>query len=168
MSVTSLNSVNSSGQRESGPIATPKPKFSGPHGFGPMAKIATAMGPVYAQTLREGDRVKTKTGEFARIVAIKRFTLDGDFLSRHPDALPVLIRAGTFARGIPASDILLAPNQKFHPNQAIMGSVCKKASDALRKPGVMRKSESMITYTSFHCGHPTAVSCEGVWMETAP
>ena len=142
--------------------------FVGPHGFGPMVRITTAMGPVYAQTLREGDRVKTKTGEFLRIMAIKRILLDGEFLSRHPGAQPILLRAGSLAMKIPTVDILLAPNQKIHAIQAISDRNCRKAIDALRKPGVVRKAESMFTYTTFHCGKPAAVLCEGLWLDTAP
>lgn len=139
-----------------------------PHGFGPMSRITTAMGPLYAQTLRKGDRVKTKSGEFLPIVAIKRIVLDADFLTRHPTAMPVLVRAGAFSRNLPASDMILAPNQKIHQGQAMMGPVCNNAQEALRKPGVMRKSENMITYTTFHCGRPAVVNCEGMWMDTAP
>lgn len=139
-----------------------------PRGFGPMARISTAMGEVYAQTLRKGDRVRTRDGGFRPIVDVKRILLDEDFLHHHPGAQPVLLRAGAFARNVPAVDTLLAPGQKIHKRQAVMAPVCDTASDALHKPGVIRKNEPMITYTVIHCGAPTAVCCEGLWVDTAP
>ena len=155
-------------QAVNGAAGTCRAGVVAPHGFGPMARISTAMGPVFAQTLREGDRVKTKSGEFLKIVAIKRVVLDSEFLNRHPEAMPITVHAGSFSRNVPSADMILAPNQKFHKSQALMGFTCENATDALKKPGVMRKAESMITYTTFHCGQPAAVLCEGMWLDTAP
>ena len=136
------------------------------NGFGPMARITTAFGQVHAQTLRERDRVRTKRGEFLTITSIDRMTLDADYLKYHPGAQPILIRAGAFARGIPAADIVLAPFQRLDASQEFVSAGADKAIDAIHKPHVYRKSESMITYTVFQCERPATVCCEGLWVET--
>lgn len=137
-------------------------------GFGPMSRITTSFGEVYAQTLREGDRVRTKDGHFARIMAIKRMTLDSDYLKYHPEAQPVVIRAGAFGFGLPAADITLAPHQRVHLDQRLPGGRLERAIEAVGRPQVYRRPEQIITYTVFHCGKPTVVNCEGILMDTAP
>lgn len=137
-------------------------------GFGPMSRITTSFGEVYAQTLREGDRVRTKEGHFARIMAIKRMTLDSDYLKYHPEAQPVVIRAGAFGFGLPAADITLAPHQRVHLDQRLPGGRLERAIEAVGRPQVYRRPEQIITYTVFHCGQPTVVNCEGILMDTAP
>jgi len=137
-------------------------------GFGPMSRITTSFGEVYAQTLREGDMVRTNTGEFLKIAAINRITLGGGFLKYHPAALPIVIRAGGFGPGLPSADLTLAPNQKLHAGQRFLTGSLSKAVDAIDKPHVYRKAETIITYTIFHCGRPATVCSEGVWFDTAP
>ena len=131
-----------------------------------MTRVMTSFGQVYAQTLRERDRVRTRSGEFVAITKVDRMTLDSDYLHYHPEAQPILVRAGSLARGIPAVDILLAPHQRFDTGQSFAANGMNKAVDALRRPHVCRKLESVITYTSFQCETPATVCCEGVWMET--
>ena len=114
-------------------------------GLGPMTRVTTAFGQVHAQTLRERDRVRTRDGDFVAITSIDRMTLDADFLKYHPGAQPILIRAGAFARGIPAADIMLAPFQRIDPRQSFISPGADKAIDAIHKPHVYRKSESIIT-----------------------
>lgn len=137
-------------------------------GFGPMSRITTSFGEVYAQTLREGDRVRTKEGHFARIQAIKRMTLDADYLKYHPEAQPVIIRAGAFGFGLPAADVTLAPHQRIHLDQRLPGGRLECAIEAVGRPQVYRRPEQIITYTVFHCGRPTVVNCEGILIDTAP
>ncbi len=137
-------------------------------GFGPMTRVTTAFGQVYAQTLRVRDRVRTKSGEFLTITSVDRMTLDRDFLKYHPGAQPILIRAGAFARGVPTADVMLAPFQKIDATQTFIKPGENKAIDAIHRPHVYRKSENMITYTMFHCSRPALVCCEGLWVETAP
>lgn len=137
-------------------------------GFGPMARVTTSFGEVYAQTLREGDRVRTKDGNFLKITSVNRMTLDADYLKYHPAALPVVIRAGALSPGLPSADLMLAPHQQVSKDQRIPGAPFQRAVDAIGRPQVYRKPEPMITYTTFHCGRPATVQCEGVWIDTAP
>lgn len=137
-------------------------------GFGPMSRITTSFGEVFAQTLRKGDRVRTKEGNYLRITAVNRMTLDADYLRYHPAALPVVIRAGALGQGLPVADLTLAPYQSVNQHQRIPGGKFARAIDAIGRPQVYRKPEPIITYTTFHCGRPATIQCEGVWIDTAP
>lgn len=133
-----------------------------------MTRVTTAFGQVYAHTLRERDRVRTKNGDFLAITKIDRMTFDENYLKYSPDAQPILIRAGAMARGIPAVDILLAPHQRMSGAPLSLLQGANKAMDALGRPHVCRKSELMITYTTVHCDKPAQICCEGLWVETTP
>lgn len=151
--------------RPAGNIEQQQRKISG---FGPMSRITTSFGEVYAQTLRRGDRIRTKEGNYLAIQAINRLTLDAAYLQYHPDALPVVIRAGALGVGLPIADLMLAPCQSVHRNQRYAGEPFSRAIDAIGRPQVYRKPEQIITYTVFHCGRPATVLSEGIWMDTAP
>lgn len=141
-------------------------KMSAPEGLGPMAKVQTSMGEVYALALRKGDRVRTKSGEFLPILAVNRIQLDREYLSYHPGALPIQIRAGAFGVRVPATDLLLAPGQKITRNQSVGVVAGTRAVEAVGRPQVCRAPEPMITYTQIHCAKPTSVCCEGLWVDT--
>lgn len=137
-------------------------------GFAPMTRISTSFGEVPAQALRERDPVRTQTGEYLRIVWLDRIVLDEDFMSRHPEAHPVLIRAGAFRSNRPHRDILLSPGQKLCAEDRLVGGKMQAAHSLLGKPYVARKPEMMMTYTLFHLGKPANVRCEGVWVNVDP
>lgn len=146
----------------------PKPMVWSLPGFGPMTRITTSFGEVHAQTLRERDLVRTRSGEFKPIKWIDRIVLEEEFLERHQDAHPILIRAGALGRGLPRQDILLSPRQPLAPLTGQLSGSAKTASDLLNRPGVFRKAESTITYTMFHCGSPEVVMTEKLWVEVSP
>jgi len=137
-------------------------------GFGPMTRITTSFGEMHAQTLRERDMVRTRRGEYKKIEWIDRIVLGEDYLKYHPKAQPILIRAGSLGRNLPRQDVMFAPHQPISPQQAFTGSTPKCAIDTLGRPNVMRKTEQLITYTLFHCGEPTSVMCEGMWVDVNP
>ena len=133
-----------------------------------MTRISTSFGDVHAHALRERDPVRTRSGAFKKIVWVKRIVLDEDFLDRHHDAHPVLIRAGALGRGLPKADILLSPRQPIAAMANHLPGSAKTAADLLNRPGVFRKAESAITYTLFHCGAPEVVMTEKLWVGVSP
>lgn len=137
-------------------------------GFGPLTRIATQMGDFPAQTLRVGDRVRTREGAFKRIVWLDRILLDETFLEHHPEAMPVLIRHDAFGPALPAHDVVLSPGQPIHGDRRHLHARIKRAGDLTGGPRVMRKAETMITYTLFHCGEKVDVCAEGLWLPVAP
>lgn len=137
-------------------------------GFAPMTRITTSFGEVHAQALRERDLVRTRSGEFRPIRWIDRIVLDEEFLLRHPDALPVLIRANSLGRGFPRGDVMLSPRQPIAPLFNQLPGSAKTAADLLSRPGVYRKTENVVTYTLFHLGTPDYVMTERLWVYVAP
>ncbi len=144
------------------------PQVATLQGFGPMTRISTSFGEVPAQALRVRDMVRTRTGGFLRVEWIDRIVLGEGYLSYHPKAMPILIRANALGRDLPRADVTLAPNQPIEPGQIRLGSDIEVAKEALHRPNVARKVEAMFTYTVFHCGIPTSVCCEGLWVTVTP
>lgn len=137
-------------------------------GFGPMLRIVTSFGPVPAQALRQRDLVRTRTGEFRKIEWVDRMVLDEGFLKSVPSALPVLIRAGALGPGLPASDVLVSPEQVLCIAGPGVAPRHVAARELLNRPGVLRRPEQIFTYTRFHCGEPVEVQAEGIWLKANP
>lgn len=133
-------------------------------GFAGMTRIACSFADVHAAALRKRDLVRTRHGEFLPITWLKRFQLDHDFLSRHPDAQPVMIRAHALAPNLPDTDILVSPGQMLAP---ILGRLARptRAGDLLDHPGIFRQPETGLSYTVFHLGEPAEVRVAGLWFQ---
>lgn len=161
-----MNRLRQSGSDGEPKVGTqPAERAGGFEGLGPMTRVATSFGDMHAQALRERDMLRTKVGGFVKIESVDRFILDEDFLSYHPEALPIRIRAGAFGRNVPANDVILAPFQKINSSQQIAGPPLARAVDALGRPTVMRAPETMITYTVIRCAKPASILCEGLWID---
>lgn len=145
----------------------PAPGWTLP-GFGPMTRIATEYGDFPAQTLRVGDRVRTRRGPLKRIVWLDRIVLDEGFLAHRPDALPILIRPGAFGAGLPARDVLVSPGQRIHPPRMQPGARPQPAGRLTAGPRILRKPETIFTYTLFHCDELVDVHVEGLWVPIPP
>lgn len=137
-------------------------------GFGPMTRIATQMGDFPAQTLRVGDRVRTRRGPYMPIVWLDRLKLDEDFLACHPEAQPVLIRPGAFGAGLPARDVVVSPGQRLHAPRLHPGARPEPASRLTGGPRILRRPETIFTYTLFHCEDLVDVHVEGLWVPLPP
>ena len=133
-------------------------------GFAPMTRIATSFGHVPAVALRERDLVRTETGAYLQITRIDRISLDEEFLRYHPDANPVMIRAGSLGKDRPANDILLSPRQDICGRQNDLPGEKIAAGDLVGRPNIHRMPETSIVYTLFECGEPACVLTEGLWV----
>ena len=137
-------------------------------GVGPMTPIPTMLGLMPAQALRERDLVRTIDGEFRPLVRVDRVILDEEFLSLHPEALPVLVRRDAYARGLPKTDLLLSPGQVVTPSRARHGEAATTALDLVGRPGVTRKAEAMFTYVILHVAMPTAIQIDAFRLSVGP
>lgn len=131
-------------------------------GFGPLARITTSFGEVYAQALRKGDMVRTTGGAFARIEHVDRLHLDEGFLHRHPSVQPIRIRRGSLGPNLPAQDVILAPYQMIRPGPARVMTKMVPAAELMGKPFVSRATENQITYTRIYFTKATSGFCEGL------
>ena len=135
-------------------------------GFGPMTRVSTAIGDIYAQVLRKRDGVLTEAHGERQIVSVDRISLDAEFLASMQDAYPVLVRAGAFGQGVPVADMLLSPAQEISLDRQAPQTFVR-ARDLLGRPGVTRKQEDVVTYTTFRCGAPVCAKVEGIWARIA-
>ncbi|MEL6102000.1 MAG: Hint domain-containing protein [Pseudomonadota bacterium] len=87
------------------------PTLVGANSFGPGTMLMTRDGEVPVEWLETGDALLTRDGGYATILEITRNRLSGPYLRRRPEMAPVCIAAGSLANGLPAYDILVAPNQ---------------------------------------------------------
>ena len=133
-------------------------------GLGPMTSVMTNLGPFPAQTLRKGDRLRTRDGRMLPITELRRLTLDEDFLAYHPGGQPVIIRQGALGQGLPKADLILAPGQKIETLHGHGRGETRRAADLIGRPMIMRKPERIITYTVIGLGTPAQISCNGVWV----
>lgn len=145
------------------PDTTSEPKAR-LRGFGPMAKITTSFGEVYAQVLREGDLVRAEDGRFLPIKKIRRTSLDEQILTKDPELMPMLIRRNSFGLNTPQADLLVAPDQPIDVPSGLKKGESQPARDLTGRPGILRKPETMVTYTTFSVGECIRVNCEGVWI----
>ena len=137
-------------------------------GIGPMTSIPTMLGQMPAQALRERDLVRTADGEYRPLIRVDRIVLDEEFLSRHPEALPVMIRRDAFQKQMPKADLMLSPAQMVTPVLPSLGRIALPALDLYGRPGVIRKAEAMFTYIILHLGRPATIPIDGFRLSVGP
>ena len=137
-------------------------------GFCGGTKIATSFGemPIYALRLR--DPLRTVAGTIATVGWVDKIHLDEEFLRTHPDAQPILIRAGSLGHNLPKEDLTVSPHQKINVSKAQFRQEFCLARDLEHMPGVLRKPEMLLTYYLFNCTVPVTVSVNGTWTSVAP
>ena len=137
-------------------------------GFGPETRISTNFGEVPAKLLHERDRIRTANGTFKQIKWMRRVGLDKDFMSKYPQAHPVVIQANAFGQGVPERDVVVSPHQKVQLRGLKPDESARNVADLEGRAKIMRKPVSTISYTLFHFGEPQLVRTEGLWALTGP
>ena len=137
-------------------------------GLAPMTRVRTSFGDVHAVALRKGDLVKTRSGEFKKIVWLNRVLLDERFLAEKPDSNPVRIQAGALGPSTPSQDVMVSPRQIVCPTPKANLNEPREAAALEAKPGVHRQRETGLSYTIFHLGEPAEVLCDGVFLSFEP
>lgn len=137
-------------------------------GFGWNTRVTTSFGDLPVQALRVRDPVRTSRGNFVQVQWVDEIKLDEGFLDGFPDAHPVTITAGSLGKGLPKSDMTVSPHQRVAVGDNGFHSEFRMARDLLGRPGVLRNPQFPLRYYLFHCGEPTQVMIEGVWVTVAP
>ncbi|MFM2356282.1 MAG: hypothetical protein RLZZ528_2018 [Pseudomonadota bacterium] len=132
------------------------------------ARVATSFGDLPVQGLRRRDPVRTPTGGLSTVAFVDEVKLDAGFLDSFPDAQPITIQPGALGNGRPTMPVTLSPHQRIAVGEARFASDMRMARDLLGRPGVTRSPAENVRYYIFHCGEPTSVMVEGVWIATAP
>jgi hypothetical protein len=137
-------------------------------GLAPMTRVRTSFGDVHAVALRNGDLVKTRSGEFKPIIWLNRVLLDEQFLAEKNDSNPIRIQAGAMGPATPTCDVLISPRQIVCPSPKSSLHERREAADLLSRPGVVRIRETGLSYTMFHLGEPAEIQCDGMFLLLTP
>lgn len=131
------------------------------------AHVATVFGDVPIELLRPRDTIRTYSGKMATVEVVDKLHLDKDFITRAPCALPIRIPANSIAPGRPSADLYVSPVQEIsldvHVATAFHGA--RSLSSRFR---MELSFATGFTYYRFHCGEPTIVLVNGIWLRIDP
>ncbi|MCO6414766.1 Hint domain-containing protein [Siccirubricoccus sp. KC 17139] len=112
--------------------------------FMPGTRIATPAGERVVESLSIGDLVTTAGGETRAIRWIGRQTVSALFAGR-ADKLPVRIKAGALAEGVPSRDLCLSPGHAL-----LIDGVLVQAGALVNGTTILREEEVPATFTYYH------------------
>jgi hypothetical protein len=127
-------------------------------------RVLTNFGHVPAHLVRVRDMLRTRDGGFLPVLRIGVYRLDEDFLERHPDAAPVVIRKRSLCPQTPKQDVILSPAQMVGTGG---GQICDgviPATELSRQRGGINSTIGMLAYFQFHLPRRVQINCEGVWV----
>jgi hypothetical protein len=137
----------------------------------PGARIATPRGERLIETLKPGDRVITRLNGIRPLRWIGQRDLGGRELVLGHHLRPILIRAGSFGRGRPESDILASPNMRFRVpgHMPIMPTsdteVVAAAKHLVGCPGIHEVQPLRVTYILPIFDTYEEILVNGCWTE---
>lgn len=131
-------------------------------------RVETTFGHVPAHLVRVGDTLRTQDGGFERVQRISDIKIDEDFLARHPEAAPVILRRHALDGGVPHQDVSLSPAQKVALGPNRFETRLVPASELSRERGAVDKTLGMMVYVRFHLGRPARINCDGLWVAVEP
>jgi hypothetical protein len=127
-------------------------------------RVTTAFGHVPAHLVRVGDALKTREGSFLKVQRITDLRIDEDFLSRRPEAAPVILRRNRLGSGVPHQDVALSPAQMVSVGPNRFEDRLVPAAELSRERGGIDKSLGMMVYFRFDLGRAAQVNCDGLWV----
>lgn len=148
-------------------ITSKQPVWTLP-GFHAKARVFTIFGELPIEALRRRDKVRTVTGAYVEVKWVDKVQLDVDFLERHPEAQPILIRTSALGKARPQTNVMVSPGQRMRVHGLVGEEGEKPAGELAGKRNILRMPHSGFTYYQFHCGTAATVSVEGLWFNVAP
>lgn len=136
-------------------------------GFVGSARVTTTFGDLPIEALRLRDDLRTYSGANARVQMVDKIHLDDEFIRTRQDALPIRIPANSFGLGKPMRDISVSPGQEICPD-AHVASTFMPAREMRGRFNVDTTHSAGLSYYRFHCGEPTIVRVEGIWVRVQP
>ena len=127
-------------------------------------RISTSFGEVPAHLVRVRDQLRTRDGNFARVMRIDEYKLDAEFLDRHPEARPIRFQPKKTNGGATGSAVYLSPGQVVLARNASGNETLRPASEFMDQPGVMPHATGPFSYFIFHLGTAALVKAEGMWV----
>ena len=129
--------------------------------------VTTNFGKVPAHLIRVGDRVRTRIGRYLPVKDIHEYKLDLEYIERHPEALPVLIRQGAIDGRHPTQDVLLSPEQLVTLDGKHTKTNLVHARELPRSRHKVDPTLGLVAYYKFELEEPTEIFCEGIWVKSA-
>ena len=127
-------------------------------------RITTSFGHVPAHLVRVGDTLRTREGGFARVQRITDLRIDEDFLSRRPDAAPVILRRNSLRAGMPHQDVGLSPGQMVSVGPNRFEDRLVRADTLSRERGGIDRTLGMMVYVRLHLAEDAQINCDGLWV----
>lgn len=138
----------------------PKKRWSIP-GIYSGTRISTSFGEVPAHLIRVRDQLRTREGNYVRVLRIDEYKLDADFLAEHPEARPIRF---TSRRDTPSGAVYLSPGQRVLARGSSGQEVLRMAADFTDQPGMVPDVPGPFSYFVFHLGKAALVRAEGMWI----
>lgn len=140
--------------------------------FTPGAQIATALGDVRVEDLREGDRVITRDRGYQKIRWIGRRSLTAADLAEAPQFRPIRIARGALGLNLPDRDLVVSPQHRMLLSSSraelLFGDheVLIAATHLLGRHGVTREAPEGVTYIHLLFDHHEIIRANGAWTES--
>ena len=133
-----------------------------PHCFMAGTRVATQAGTASVETLRIGDAVVLQEGGAAPVTWIGRQTVSTVFADKLR-VLPVRIKAGALAEGVPSRDLLISPE-----HAVLLDGVLVQAGALVNGVSITRETQVPETFTYYHVevASHALILAEGVPAET--
>ena len=125
-------------------------------------EIETAVGPVAVEALRIGDIVITNEGKTAPVRWIGRRAVAPHFMDPLK-FMPIRIKAGALAEGVPARDLLLSPD-----HAVLVDGVLAQAGALVNGSSIVRETTAPESFTYYHIelADHALILAEGAAAET--
>ena len=140
--------------------------------FTPGTMIATKRGEKPVQQLKVGDRVITRDNGPQELRWIGRRNLNRHDLSKMPQYLPILIRAGALGKGAPHRDMMVSPNHRMLVTSELAElmfgerEVLVAAKHLVSLDGVDPAPVSKVSYIHMMFDRHEVVLADGTWAES--
>jgi hypothetical protein len=123
--------------------------------------ILTDRGDVGVEDLQVGDRLLTRAGEKPiRRIGQQRYS--GQYASNNPAVLPVIVKAGAFADGVPSRDLYVSPNQAMFLDGLLIAPRLLVNGMSIVQP----KTVALVEYFHIELESHDIILAEGALSET--
>jgi hypothetical protein len=129
--------------------------------FATGTRIQTPAGPVTVEDLAVGDRLLTAEGRAAPVIWIGHRTVN---CAAHPcpnDVMPVRVRRGAFAEGVPSRDLWLSPDHAIHAETCLI-----PVKHLLNGATIVQEQADSITYWHVELHRHDVILAEGLPCES--
>lgn len=141
----------------------PRKRWSLP-GIYSGTRVSTSFGEVPAHLVRVRDQLRTRDGEYLRVLRIDEYKLDAEFLADHPEARPIRFSPQKAGQKTSSAPVFLSPGQRVLARGASGQEVLRRAIDLTSQPGVIPDIPGPFSYFVFHLSKAALVRAEGMWV----